>query len=51
MTHIPMTQNNLMTAYSIALKQIVESNATDEQKAMAKASLDELLAFNLANHN
>ena len=37
---------NLMTAYQIALKQIVESNATAEEKAAAKASLDLIFGVN-----
>lgn len=37
---------NMMTAYQIALKQIVESDATPEQKAVAKASLDALMSMN-----
>lgn len=40
---------NMMTAYQIALKQIVESTMTDEQKAYAKASLDALMSLNQAN--
>ena len=46
-----MTKNvnipaNMMDAYQIALRQIVESDATDEQKAYAKASLDALMGVN-----
>lgn len=46
-TAIPTT--NLYEAYAIALKQIVESDATDEQKLYAKATLDALMSFNQAN--
>ena len=40
MKYTPMTENEKIDAYSIALKQIVESNATAEEKAAAKACLD-----------
>ena len=40
---------NLYDAYAIALKQIVESDMTEEQKLYAKASLDTLMSFNQAN--
>ena len=40
---------NLYEAYSIALKQIVESDMTEEQKMYAKASLDALMTFNQTN--
>lgn len=40
---------NLYEAYSIALKQIIESDMAEEQKLYAKASLDDLMSFNQAN--
>lgn len=46
MNYIPMTENDLINAYSIALKQILESNATDAEKAAAKASLDLIFGVN-----
>lgn len=46
MTYIPMTDNDKLNAYSIALSQILESNATDAEKAAAKASLDLIFGVN-----
>lgn len=45
MNYIPMTENEKIDAYSIALKQIVESNATTEEKVAAKACLDAIFGI------
>ena len=44
-SYIPMTDADKMNAYSIALKQIVESDATAEEKAAAKACLDAIFGI------
>ena len=46
MKYIPLTETEKIDAYSIALKQIIESNATAEEKAAAKASLDLIFGVN-----
>ena len=45
MNCIPVTETEKIDFYSIALKQIVESNATDEEKAAAKACLDAIMSY------
>ena len=45
MSYIPVTETEKIDSYSIALKQIIESNATDEEKAAAKACLDAIMNY------
>ena len=45
MSYIPVTENEKVDFYSITLKQILESNATAEEKAAAKACLDAIMSY------